>query len=269
MDLGIQGKTALITGGSRGIGLGIAHQLAAEGANLILVARNHEQLLAAKTNIESIRRVSVTTVSADLYLSETPDRLAADHADIDILVNNANTPSGGSLESLSDSQWMHNWSLKPFGYVRMLRAFVPVLRERGGGVIVNMIGSINQVATNKALYSAASCSALTTITKALAHDLAAWNIRVVGVGAWVVNTEGVIDGYKAKALAKFGDPSRWRELMAHLPFQRAAETREVGDLVSFLVSERAGYLSGQVIDLDGGYIASTLPTLASGALAHE
>jgi 3-oxoacyl-[acyl-carrier protein] reductase len=208
-------------------------------------------------------------VTADLYAAETPSVLAAEHADIDILVNNANTPSGGSLEGVPDEQWMHNWAIKPFGYLRMLRAFVPKLRARGGGVIVNIIGQINQVATNKALYSAASCAALTTVTKALAHDLASSNIRIIGIGAWVVNTENVIKGYEAKAQAKFGDATRWRELMGHLPFGRAAEAEEVGDLVAFVASERAGYLSGQIIDLDGGYIGSTVPTLASGALAHE
>ena len=84
-----------------------------------------------------------------------------------------------------------------------------------------------------------------------------------------MNTEEVVKGYEAKALATLGDAGRWRELMAHLPFGRAAETCEVGDLVAFLVSERARYLSGQIIDLDGGYIGSSVPTLASGALAHD
>jgi 3-oxoacyl-[acyl-carrier protein] reductase len=269
MDLNLKGKRALITGGSRGIGLGVATQLAAEGVNLVLVARDENRLGKVRELLHTRYSVDVTIVAADLYDPNTPARLAEPFADIDILVNNANTPSGGSLEGLSEEQWLHNWSLKPFGYIRMLRAFIPKLRARGRGVIVNMIGQINQVATNKALYSSASCAALSTITKALAHELAAHNIRICGVGAWVVNTETVIEGYRAKAASKLGDPARWRELMAHLPFGRAAQPQEVGDLVAFLVSDRAAYLSGQVIDLDGGYIGSTVPTLASGALAHE
>jgi 3-oxoacyl-[acyl-carrier protein] reductase len=269
LKLGIEGRFALITGGSRGIGRGIAGQLAAEGVNLVLAARDKEKLDQAASALSASHHVEVRTIVADMSAPETPARLVAEAGTIDILVNNANTPSGGSLEGLDDAQWMRNWAVKPFGYIRMLRAFVPVMRERGSGVIVNMIGQINQVATNKALYSAASCAALTNVTQALAHELAASNLRILGVSAWVVNTESVVEGYRAKARDRFGDASRWRELMSHLPFERAAEPEEVGDLVAFLVSDRARYLSGQVINLDGGYIASSLPTLASGALAHE
>ncbi len=269
MDLNINGKTALITGGSKGIGRGVAEQLAAEGVNLVLVARDAGRLEQASKEISDTHQVSVRWVQADLFDANSPGALAEQCPEIDILINNANTPSGGSLEGLDDAQWMHNWALKPFGYIRMTRAFLPVLRQRGGGVVVNMIGQIHQVATNKALYSSASCSALATVTRALAHDLARDNIRIVGIGAWVVNTDHVIAGYEAKAADMLGNPARWRELMRHLPFGRAAETAEIGDLVAFLVSERASYLSGQIIDLDGGYIASGVPMLASGALAHD
>jgi len=268
MDLELRGKRALITGGSKGIGLGIAHGLAAEGVNLTLIARDEGRLAHAADELRQ-HGSDVRTVSADLYDPASPDRIAQAHGDIDILVNNANTPSGGSLEQLPDEQWMHNWSIKPFGYIRMMRAFVPILRARGGGVIVNMIGAIGQVPSNKAIYSAASCSALTTFTQGLAHDLSQSNIRIVGVNSWVVNTETNVAAFSERAKNEFGDPGRWRELHSHLPFRRAAEVSEVGDLIAFLASARASYLSGQIISLDGGYVASSLPTTASGALAHE
>jgi 3-oxoacyl-[acyl-carrier protein] reductase len=269
MNLEISGKRALITGGSKGIGLGIADRLAAEGVNLVLVARDEGRLSRASEELRRNHGVDVRTMAADLYDPSTPDNVAAQNPDIDIVVNNANTPSGGSLEALPDEQWMHNWSLKPFGYIRMLRAFVPVLRARGGGVIVNMIGSIGQVPSNKAIYSAASCSALTTVTQGLAHDLSLSNIRIVGINSWVVNTERNVAAFSERAQDRFGDAKRWPELHANLPFKRAAEPSEVGDLVAFITSSRASYLSGQVISLDGGYVASSLPTTASGALAHE
>lgn len=269
MDLELRGKRALITGGSKGIGLGIAHRLAAEGTHLLLVARDEVRLSRAAEELRWVHGVEVRTISADLYDPATPDKLAEQAPDVDILVNNANTPSGGSLENVPDKQWMHNWLLKPFGYIRMLRAFLPVLRARGGGVIVNMIGAIGQLPSNKAIYSAASCSALTTVTQGLAHELSLSNIRIVGVNSWVVNTEKNVAAFSERAQARFGDAQRWPELHAHLPFGRAAETSEVGDLIAFLASSRACYLSGQVISLDGGYVASSLPTTASGALAHE
>jgi NAD(P)-dependent dehydrogenase (short-subunit alcohol dehydrogenase family) len=129
----------------------------------------------------------------------------------------------------------------------MLRAFVPVLRARGGGVIVNMISSIGQVPSNKAIYSAASCSALTTVTQGLAHDLSLSNIRIVGINSWVVNTERNVAAFSERAQDRLGDAKRWPELHANLPFKRAAEPSEVGDLVAFITSSRASYLSGQVI----------------------
>lgn len=269
MELGIRGRTALVTGGSRGIGRAIAESLAAEGVNLVLVARDQQRLAAFASSTRAVYGVDVTTIIADMAAQETPARLVAQTGPVDILVNNANTPSGGSLEGLEETQWMHNWAVKPFGYIRTIRAFLPAMRQRGSGVIVNMIGQINQVATNKAIYSAASCSALTTVTQALAHDLAGDGLRIVGVSAWVVNTEAVVEGYRQKALVRFGNSERWRELTTHLPYGCGAEPHEVGDLIAFLVSDRARYINGQVINIDGGYVASTLPTLASGPLAHE
>ncbi|WP_070156944.1 short-chain dehydrogenase/reductase [Sphingobium phenoxybenzoativorans] len=268
MDLGLYGKRALITGGSKGIGFGIAHQLAAEGVDLTLVARDEARLSTAADELRQ-HGVDVRTLSADLYDPAIPDRIAKENVDIDILVNNANTPSGGSLEQVPDEQWMHNWSIKPFGYIRMMRAFVPVLRARGGGVIVNMIGAIGEVPSNKAIYSAASCSALTSVTQGLAHDLSQSNIRIVGINSWVVNTEKNVAAFSERAKERLGDPARWTELHSHLPFKRAADVSEVGDLIAFLASARASYLSGQVISLDGGYVASSLPATASGPLAHE
>ncbi|UAK23804.1 SDR family NAD(P)-dependent oxidoreductase [Sphingomonas nostoxanthinifaciens] len=269
MDLQLTGRRALITGGSRGIGLGIARSLAAEGVNLVLIARDDTRLSHVASEICSEFNVDVRTHSADLYENHAADDIASKHADVDILVNNANTPSGGSLESVSDEQWMHNWSLKPFGYIRMMRAFVPILRARGGGVIANMIGAIGQLPSNKAIYSAASCSALTTITEGLAHDLSNMSIRVLGFNSWVVNTEKNVHAFRERAATSLGDAARWPELHSNLPFKRAAEPSEIGDLLTFCVSPRAAYLSGQVISLDGGYVASSLPTIAKGALAHE
>jgi len=157
--------------------------------------------------------VHVRSIGADLGDPETPARLAREAWPIDILMNDANTPSGGSLEGLDEAEWQRNWSVKPYGYIRMLRAFVPLMRERDSGVIINMIGEINQVATNKALFSAASCSSLTTITQALAHELAQCGVRILGVGACGVgdprlSTKGGGENGRCRSLARIdGAPS--------------------------------------------------------------
>jgi 3-oxoacyl-[acyl-carrier protein] reductase len=269
MDLNLRGRTALITGGSQGLGLGIAHRLADEGADLVLVARDAARLEHAQRTLTDLYDVNVRVDAADVAEEATAERLAKSHPEVDILVNGANKPSGGTLEELAEDQWLRNWSVKPFGYIRVLKAFLPVLRTHESAVVVNIVGSIGKAPSYKGIYSAMSCSALTTLTLGLAHELARDNIRIVGVNSFVVNTEENMAAFRARAEERFGDGDRWTELLAHLPFGRAAMTEEIGDLVAFLASDRASYITGQVLDVDGGFVNSTMPTLGKGPLALE
>lgn len=269
MDLNLDGRCALVTGASQGVGLGIARRLAAEGVNLVLVARRPEPLANARAEIAAKYPVDITIEARDVSAPGVPEELAQRHPDVDILINAANKPSGGTLEQVSDADWMRNWQTKPLGYVRMLKAFVPVLREHPDAVVINVVGAIGKIPSHKGIYSAMSCSALTTLTLGMAHELAQDGVRIVGINSYVITTEEIEAGFRAQAEEKLGDGARWQELLSHLPFSRGASTDEIGDAVAFLVSPRASYISGQVIDIDGGYVNSTLPTLARGALAHE
>src|SRR4051794_14224147 len=141
MDLELAGKTALITGGSKGIGRATAEVFAAEGCNVIIVSRTAETLAAVKSAIAQKSNVRVDTVAADLSDSKSVDRLAQDYPDIDILVNNAGAIPGGTLLNMDETTWRKAWDLKVFGYVNMCRRFYGLMKARGRGVIVNVVGN--------------------------------------------------------------------------------------------------------------------------------
>jgi NAD(P)-dependent dehydrogenase (short-subunit alcohol dehydrogenase family) len=141
MDLKLAGKTALITGASKGIGGAAAEMLAAEGCHLVLVARTAGDLARAKESIARKANVSVETVPTDLSDSANVTRLAREFPDIDILVNNAGAIPGGKLLDIDEATWRSAWDLKVFGYINMCRAFYALMKARHAGVIINVVGN--------------------------------------------------------------------------------------------------------------------------------
>ena len=140
MDLNLRGRTALITGASKGIGRAIAAVLAREGCNLVLVSRTVAHLEAARNEIAASHDVVVVTHALDLSASPAIKELTTAHPDIDILVNNAGAIPGGRLSEVDDMRWRQSWDLKVFGYINMTRAFYEIMKTRKGGVIVNILG---------------------------------------------------------------------------------------------------------------------------------
>ena len=136
MDLHLAGKTVLITGASKGIGLACAHEFAAEGCNLHLASRTEVDLAAARDAITAKHGVDVTIHALDLSDSTNVDTLAARCADIDILVNNAGAIPAGDIQAIDEKIWREAWDLKVFGYVNMTRRFYPLMQNNGGGVIL-------------------------------------------------------------------------------------------------------------------------------------
>ena len=141
MDLNLKGKVALISGASRGIGRAVAEELAAEGCDLVLTSRTAADLDAVKAAVEKQIKVTIHTVAADLSNSATVNRLARDFPAIDILINNAGAIPGGQLAEIDETRWRAAWDLKVFGTINMTRAFYPLMKARGGGVIINVIGN--------------------------------------------------------------------------------------------------------------------------------
>src|SRR6266567_1882712 len=218
MDLKLGGKTALITGGSKGIGRATAEILAAEGCNVVIVSRSAETLAAAKAAIAQKSNVRVDTVAADLSDSRNIDQLAKDFPDIDILVNNAGAIPGGTLLDVSEETWRKAWDLKVFGYVNMCRAFYALMKARQAGVIVNVAGN----------------AALTAFSQSLGCVSAKDGIRVVALSPGPVETDRIITLMKKKAKDRTGSADNWRDLRKPLPFQRCATPEEIGAAAAFL-----------------------------------
>ena len=253
MELGLDGKSVLITGGSKGIGRATAEAFAREGAGEIhITARSGEALAEAARAIEGAHGCRVLAHPLDLTDRAARDELIAKTIDVDILVNNAGAIPSGSMDAVDDDAWRAGWELKVFGYIAMCRAYFARMRERGHGVIVNDVGNSGENPDFD--YIAGSCgnSSLMTLTRALGGRSLDHGIRVVAVNPGPVDTGRMETMLRQRAGVVLGDESRWGELLARFPGGRAATADEVADLIVFCASARAGYLSGCVVTLDGG-----------------
>lgn len=256
MDLGLAGKSALVTGGSKGIGLAAALSLAGEGCNLHLAARTAADLESAKAKIQGAHKVQVTCHVRDLSKHAECVALARDCADVDILVNNAGAIPGGSLRSLDDATWRKGWELKLFGYIGLTREIYARMCERKHGTIVNVIGTAGERPNAGYIAGTTANAGLMAFTRALGAEAPDNGIRVVGVNPGKTATERQINLAKDAAREKLGDPNRYPEILkatdANLPYGRSARPDELGDVIAFLCSARASYVNGTIVTVDGG-----------------
>jgi NAD(P)-dependent dehydrogenase (short-subunit alcohol dehydrogenase family) len=254
MDLGLKGKTVLITGASKGIGLACAKAFAAEGCNLHLASRDAGRLEEAKALVLANAKVSITLHPMDLSKPGSAQALTAAAGHIDVLVNNAGAIPGGSVEVIDEARWREAWDLKVFGYINMTREVLPAMMKRKNGVIVNVIGLAGAKPSFDYICGATGNAAIMAFTKGIGGGSTSHGVRVLGVNPTATRTDRIITLTKARAKTTLGDESRWEELLANMPFGRIAETEEVADVVVYCASDRASYLSGTVIDIDGGQL---------------
>ncbi len=248
MDLGLKGKTVLITGASKGIGLACANSFAAEGCTVHLAARSADLLAKNKDDISKKYGVAVHTHIADLRAAGAVKKLADACANVDILVNNAGDIPGGSLDKIDEEKWRHAWELKVFGYVNMTREILARMQARGNGVIFNVIGMAGVTHPAEYICGAAGNAALDAFTKGVGKGSINHGVRVLGLHPGATMTDRIIQLNKTIAKQKFGDESRWEEL---LKGSRIQDPAQVGDTVAFLCSNRASHLSGVMLNLTG------------------
>jgi NAD(P)-dependent dehydrogenase (short-subunit alcohol dehydrogenase family) len=252
MDLDLRGRTVLITGGSQGIGLATARAFAAEGCDLHLAARTESRLREAQGEIAARFGGNVEIHPMDLGAGENARALSQACSDVDILVNNAGAVPGGSLEQIDEARWRTAWNLKVLGYINLTREIYGAMAARGRGVIVNVIGTAGNIVPASYIAGVSGSASLVAFTQALGGMSLDRGVRVVGVSPGDVLNERGISFLRQQAAEALGDPGRWRERLAAQPGNRAATEEDIANAVVFLASDRAGYISGEVLAVDGG-----------------
>lgn len=264
MHTGLAGRSALISGGSKGIGKGIAHALAREGVNVALLARNTSEVVAAAEEIAKDTGVTAIGVSTDITQTDslksafTQICSKAPFATLNIVVNNA-APPITSLErqiEWPDEKWLAAIDVKTVGALRVVREALPFLPQDGSGRIINVAGSSGTAVWNPALLHGINNAAVIYMTGFLAADLAETRVTVNAIIPGIVGTEfrqiwaeqtGRQQGKSAQQFV--GDLCKGKGIL----LGRWAEVAEIGDLAVFLASDRAGYITGAKIPIDGGF----------------
>jgi NAD(P)-dependent dehydrogenase (short-subunit alcohol dehydrogenase family) len=252
MDLGLAGKRALITGGSRGIGRATAEVLADAGVHLLLAARDAAVLAEAREAVRARRQVNVATIAADLSREAEVLRVAKEAGDIDILVNNAGAIPPGTLAAVDNETWRRAWDLKVFGFISLCRAMYSAMAARRSGVIVNVIGAAGEKMPANYIAGTAGNAGLMAFTRALGRASPADGIRVVGINPGATATKRLEMLLRHRAQEALGDGDRWLELCKDMPFGRPGKPEEIAYAVAFLASPRSGYTSGTILTIDGG-----------------
>jgi 3-oxoacyl-[acyl-carrier protein] reductase len=255
MDLGLKGKVAIITGGSYGIGKGVAMRLAEEGARVVICARREDILKETAAEIEKAGG-EVLPVVADVMKKDDCERLVRSAVErfgrVDILFNNAGAGNANSFMDTTPELWQEDHDLKVIAAVRLSQLCVPEMRKQGGGRIINLTIIRGKQPAANSVPTAVSRAAGIAMTKALSKDLAPDNILVNTICVGVIRS-GQHERRYQQVKEQYGSLEEYyRAMSKDIPLKRFGEPEEVGDLVAFLASERARYITGDAINIDGG-----------------
>jgi 3-oxoacyl-[acyl-carrier protein] reductase len=264
MDLGISGKSAIVCGASSGIGRAVAFELGKEGARVLICSRHEERIKEVALELKSrIGEGEIVPFKADVSKKEDVKALVGKASDefggVDILFTNAAGPRPGRFMEISDEDWNNAFNMTLMSVIYLSRECIPIMKQRGGGSIVNNVSiSVKQPLPNLVLSNSIRMAVI-GLAKTLSFELAQWGIRVNNVCpahtrtprvesllSDTMNREGIS---REEALAR---------LVEEIPLRRIGEPEEVASLVAFLCSERAKFITGSTLFVDGGSIRATL-----------
>ena len=258
MDLGLHGKVAIVTGGSEGIGKAAAASMGAEGADVVIAARRADVLEAAASEIGEVSEHGVLAIPTDVM---DPDQVQAlidqtmkEFGRIDILVNNAGTSAGGPFLGVTDEGWQHDLDLKLYGAIRTSRLAVPIMRQQGGGRIINVTNLGAKAPGAASVPTSVSRAAGIALTKAMSKEFAADNILVNTVCIGLIKSGQHETRFKTMQESNPGLTldQFYADMGDRVPIGRVGEGEEAGDVIAFLASDRASYLTGIAVNIDGG-----------------
>jgi len=250
MDLGLENNVAIVTGGSKGIGYASGMSLLNEGAKVLICARNQDDLDKAVASAGNQAEGRIKAIAADMSnvedIKRVVDHCISTFGRVDILVNNAGSARMGKFTEITDDAWEADWGLKFFGYVRMAREVFPHMEKQGKGVVINIIGAAALHPEASYMVGGSANLALNHFTKALAKEGAPNNIRVVGINPGLIATE------RMERRVQLSNLPREQFLADASPLGRPGKPEEIGDLVAFFASDRAGFVTGSNLTADGG-----------------
>ena len=257
MDLGLRGKVALVGGASQGMGRATAFSLAREGCKLAICGRTAAPLETTAASIRTETGAEVLAIAADLSRKEGVASFVEGamkaFGGLDILVANAGGPPLGTFETVTEEQWNQAWELVFHSTARLVRACVPSMRKRGGGSIVAILSYSTRMPIDNLVLSNSIRLAVVGLLKTLARELAKDRIRVNGLAPGAIATDRLVEVHRARAERQ---GVRLEDVQAEetrqIPLGRLGTPEEIADVIAFLVSPRASYLTGAILQVDGG-----------------
>jgi NAD(P)-dependent dehydrogenase (short-subunit alcohol dehydrogenase family) len=255
MDIRLDGRTAIITGGSKGLGLAMAAKFAASGAEVAILARGAEALAEAERSVAAQVRTKVRAYRCDVAKAAEIDAtwraIIAEFGKVDILINNAGTSQTGPFEEITDAVWQADLDLKLFAAIRLARLAMPKMKERNWGRIINVLNIGAKAPRPGSAPTAVSRAAGMALTKVLAGEGAPHNILVNAMLVGLFVTDQHVQRFRRQG-GNVALEERFREMGTRIPVGRVGDAEEFANLACFLVSDAGSYVTGTAINVDGG-----------------
>ncbi|MCH9670841.1 MAG: SDR family NAD(P)-dependent oxidoreductase [Gammaproteobacteria bacterium] len=255
MEIRLDGRNALITGGSMGLGRAMAQTFATSGANVAMVARRADALAEAKAEIEQHAKTKIVAIAGDVSTAAGCQAVAEEAASalgpVDILVNNAGSSARSPFEAVTDEDWQQDLDLKLFAAIRLCRLFLPHMKSQRWGRIINVLNTGAKAPPAEGAPTAVSRAAGLALTKVLAGEGAAHNVLVNGLMVGKIQSDQWVRRHEAAGTNESME-AFYEKMGADLPLGRVGTAQEFANVACLLASDAGGYVSGTAINVDGG-----------------